>query len=278
MTTIDKYARIASLALTIMFFSITLTDATGEGNYRNDTNTLPNIFEGTFTEAGYKANIFVNPQVTGIYNNENGFKLDLTINSNGAGEAQNENGFKLDLTPQKSFPEPHDLKITMVITSKTIVGRGYDVTITVKISNQELSYETFHFTINANNTDINTQTITLTSRATTKVIFKWNTAGFTNGYYQIGAKAHPIPGEALTADNTLFDGVVKVVTPGDVNADGVVNMADISGVSAHWSGPPAGPLGYDPNFDVNCDGIINIQEVSIISAYWTGPPKGPLDP
>jgi hypothetical protein len=90
---------------------------------------------------------------------------------------------------------------------------------------------------------------------------------------------HTSPGEIDTVDNTYVDSKVVVVTPGDVNADGVVDILDAAGISAHWyPGPPIGPLGYDSNFDINGDGSIGIQDAAIISAYWTGPPKGPLAP
>jgi len=60
----------------------------------------------------------------------------------------------------------------------------------------------------------------------------------------------------------------EVPIMGDCNGDGMVNMRDISLVSAHWSGPPTGPLTYDPDSDINCDGVVNMIEVAIISADW----------
>jgi len=78
---------------------------------------------------------------------------------------------------------------------------------------------------------------------------------------------------------STHDVIILYAIPGDVNADGVVDIADVSLISAHWyPGPPVGPLGYDPNYDIDGDGAIDIIDVSIISAYWTGPPKGPLAP
>jgi len=55
---------------------------------------------------------------------------------------------------------------------------------------------------------------------------------------------------------------------GDVNFDGKVDIVDVSQVSAHWTGPPNGPLGYDANADLNNDGLIGIPEISIISVDW----------
>ena len=69
----------------------------------------------------------------------------------------------------------------------------------------------------------------------------------------------------------VVDYAFQVKTPpirGDVNMDGKVDIIDISVLSAHWSGPPEGPLGFDSIGDVNLDGSIDIIDVSIVSADW----------
>jgi len=62
--------------------------------------------------------------------------------------------------------------------------------------------------------------------------------------------------------------VEPVPIKGDCNFDGIVNMQDLSLISAHWSGPPAGPKTYNPDIDINCDGVINMMEVALVSADW----------
>ena len=178
----------------------------------------------------------------------------------------------------KPFGGSHDIGILQVICSKTIVGQGYTLTIQVTILSYGIYTETRNIKIYANSIIAAGQDATLPFRSCTTLTFTWTTTGFAKSDYNIKVYATPITGDDYTADNTLTDGVVKVVTPGDVNADGIVDILDVSGVSAHWSGPPEGPLGYNSNFDVNNDGNIDILEMSIISAYWTGPPKGPLAP
>jgi hypothetical protein len=49
--------------------------------------------------------------------------------------------------------------------------------------------------------------------------------------------------------------------PGDVNADEVVNIFDINGVSSNWGG--VGPGG-----DANGDGTVNIFDINLISSNW----------
>jgi len=55
---------------------------------------------------------------------------------------------------------------------------------------------------------------------------------------------------------------------GDVNADGIVNIKDAALISAHWSGPPEGPSGYDPEYDINYDGVTNLLDAATVSADW----------
>ncbi len=85
-------------------------------------------------------------------------------------------------------------------------------------------------------------------------------------------------GELVEIVHTTEDGFFRCPFP-DVNGDGIVNVVDAAGISAHWyPGPPIGPLGYDANYDIELDGVIGITDAAKVSAYWTGPPKGPLDP
>lgn len=82
---------------------------------------------------------------------------------------------------------------------------------------------------------------------------------------------------------------------GDANNDGNVDIVDIGVLSAHWSGPPTGSLGYNPMADLTggCggtsgglsgqvvgipDGRVDVVDVALINAYWDGPPIGPSHP
>jgi len=57
--------------------------------------------------------------------------------------------------------------------------------------------------------------------------------------------------------------------PGDANDDMIVNIIDVSVVSAHWyPGPPIGPLGYDAASDLNGDSNVDILDIALISSQW----------
>jgi len=237
-----------ALCLILFLIPFTITNASTEDNYKNDTNLLPGICESTHTEGNYKANIILNPDASSTYTNENNYKIDITINPNGIGGSLSEGNYKLDIIPQKSFPEQHGISTTNIITSKTIVGQAYTLTIKVTLTNQELNHETFHVTIYANTTAIHTQTITLPSKGTKIITFTWNTAGFAKTNYTISATATPIPGETYTLDNTRINGEVKVTIPCDANGDEKVNVFDLHDLGKAYDSRPT-----MPNWNSNCD-------------------------
>jgi len=171
----------------------------------------------------------------------------------------------------------HDIAVTNVTLSKTVVGQGYSMPINVTVANQGDFTETFNVTVYADQNatiigdeiTIATRNVTLTSRNSTIVTFTWDTTDMPYGDYTISAVATPVPGETDTTDNTFIDGTVLVTIPGDINGDGTVNILDAGLISAHWyPGPPIGPLGYNPVADINNDGSVNIVDAAIISANW----------
>jgi hypothetical protein len=263
-----------SLLLAFTLFSVTSSQVIAQDGYKNDTNPLPNIYESAHAEGGYKANIVINPLITGAYRIESGtggiFKLDLTIIQSGVGNALSENGFKLDLVPQKSFPELHNQKIEYIILQKTIVGQGMNVTIQVVVSNQEFTLETSKLGIyawNVTTINITEQNFALRSKAETTVSYKWTTTSIPYNYYRIDTYAFPLPGETFTNDNTLHNGRIMITIPGDVNGDRTVDVFDVLKIKYHRSGPPPGPGGYNTNVDVNDDGTIDVFDILIAKAY-----------
>jgi predicted secreted protein len=172
-----------------------------------------------------------------------------------------------------------NISVTDITLSKTIVGQGFNIRVNVTVQNLGMFSENFTNTLYANTTAVGTQKTRLASNASTTMAFTWNTSSFARGNFTITAYAEPMVGETTTVDNAQSGGIIIVTVPGDVNTDGIVDMLDVAGLSAHWyPGPPQGPLGFDPNCDINGDGLIDIIDAGIVSAYWTGPPKGPLAP
>jgi len=168
----------------------------------------------------------------------------------------------------------HDVAVTDVTTSKTgclpmpVVCEGYTMRVNATAENKGNFTETFNVTAYAVNVTgsyvIGEQQTTLNPAENTTLTFTWNTAGFAYGNYTVSAYAWPVPNETNTGDNTFVDGVVKVVFPGDLNDDGIVDYRDINRVSRMF-GKTLGDPEWDPNSDIVEDGIIDYRDINVPS-------------
>jgi parallel beta-helix repeat protein len=183
--------------------------------------------------------------------------------------------YVIDADNQDNYPlmnrwqTSHDVAITEVVTSKTIVSQGYTVSIDVTLMNQGDFTDNFNITVHANNTNIALQTnITLIPRSFTNITFTWNTTGFAKGNYTISANITQVSGETDATDNILTDGWVCVVVPCDLTGrisgvpDGRCDIRDIAYMCTKFLTTPASPK-WDPNCDINDDGVVDMRDISI---------------
>ena len=162
----------------------------------------------------------------------------------------------------------HDIAITGITTSKTVIGQTYSMSINVTVENQGDYTEAFNVTLAANTAVIETVTnITLASVTNTTITFSWNTTGWMKGNYTIGAYATIVPYEKETADNDFIYGIVTVTIPGDVNCDFTVDIYDIV-LLCYAYGSERGELRYDPNCDSEGDGDVDIYDVVIACGHY----------
>jgi len=161
----------------------------------------------------------------------------------------------------------HDVAITYVMPSKTVVGQGYNLNINVTVANQGDFAETFNVTAYVNTTEIGKQTITLTNGTFTSITFLWNTSGFVKGSYTISAYAWTVPYETDLTDNNCTDGTIKVTMPGDCYTDGKININDMVYVARAY-GTKIGQPKYNPNADINNDGKININDLIAVARNY----------
>jgi hypothetical protein len=160
-----------------------------------------------------------------------------------------------------AFGPVHDAAATAVTLSKTIVGKGYSISINVTVANQGSYAETFNVTIYANTTSINTFTnVSLLSGNSVTLTFTWNTTGFAKGNYTISAYAWPVQNETDLADNNCTDGWVMVTWQGDLTdkdhltppggvSDGKVDENDLWYFCAAFIDYYKIPSRLDPNCD-----------------------------
>ena len=160
-----------------------------------------------------------------------------------------------------------DIAVINVTTSKTVVGQGYNVSISVTVENQGDYTETFNQTVYANETIIETKEATLSSGNSTTITFTWGTTGFAKGNYTIWAYAWPIPGEIDTADNSLTGGWAVITILGDINGDFKVDIKDLVLVIKHYASYPGHPK-WNPNADVNSDGKVDIKDLVLVIKHF----------
>jgi len=93
--------------------------------------------------------------------------------------------------------------------------------------------------------------------------------------YTVWANASVVPGETDTADNELFDGLIKVKWPGDVNNDGHVTLPDLVPFAKSWDGDIVlWPSRYNYKCDFDMNGEIKLGDLVKLAKNWY---KGPLD-
>jgi len=200
------------------------------------------------------------------------------------GAHQNETGsdgigdtpYIIDLESEDSYPltkpypwASHDIGVTALTASKTVVGQGYDLSINGMLFNYGNETENFDVTVYTNATVLATLTsTTLTSRSSTTISFTWNTTGFAKGKYTTNAYAWPVPGETDAADNTKYSDVeVRVTIPGDVDGDFDVDIFDVVQITSRY-GKIVPPVPPDSNADIDGNGVINIFDVVICTGHY----------
>ena len=148
------------------------------------------------------------------------------------------------------------------VASKTAVGQGYGLAISVTTTTQGDLTETFNLTIYANTTEIGELTLTLSNGSSTTVTFVWNTNGFAYGNYTISAYALPTSGETNTTNNNLTGDAVTITIPGDVYGQGRVDMSDVVSICKAF-GSTVGQPNYNPNCDIDNTGKVDMSDVVI---------------
>jgi thermitase len=174
---------------------------------------------------------------------------------------------------------PRDVAIISVTSSATEVYEGQIVNITIVAKNEGNITETFDVAAYYGASVIGTQNVAnLTAGANVTLTFNWDTSSAKPSLisYMIKAIAASVPGEIDTADNTYFDGYVKVKMVGDVNGDGIIDIVDVviaaiifgSAAEDDPETPWDETRNWNPVMDLNEDGIIDIVDLVIIGVNF----------
>jgi hypothetical protein len=157
----------------------------------------------------------------------------------------------------------YEIAVTSVVSSKTIVGQGYSMNISVSVADLGSYLETFNVTAYANATTIATKVVTLASGNSSTITFTWNTKGFPYGNYTISANttlAYATPFLKAPAQ-------IEVTIPGDVDGNRVVNILDVIKITSIY-GMKQGNTKFNPNCDIDNDGKITILDVVTCTSHY----------
>lgn len=167
--------------------------------------------------------------------------------------------------------EIHDVAITNAVLSKTVVGRNFNVSISVAVANHGDFQEVFNVTVYANSSIITRfEKVTVPAGGTTTLTVVWNTTGFSYSNYTISAVADTVPDETDTADNLIGDRWIVVTIPGDINGDLMVKPYDLARlIAAFGSDPyPPNPRPWNPNADINGDDKVGPYDLAVLIAHY----------
>jgi hypothetical protein len=161
----------------------------------------------------------------------------------------------------------HDIAITAVTVSKTVIGQGYSLNVRATIANLGSYDEVYNVTVYANKTVIGSLTGYLPNGTSVETFYVCNTTGLEYGNYTLSAFAWPVSGETNTANNNFKGPTVCVSIPGDINGDGTVNILDgIINAKAFLSTP--GKPNWNPNADINGDNVVNMLDAIILANHF----------
>jgi parallel beta-helix repeat protein len=168
--------------------------------------------------------------------------------------------------------QTHDIAVTKVTAIKSIVGQGYKSLMEVTVENQADLAETFEITAYINSMMAQAKNVTVLGRASSTVQLTWNSYETPKGSYSITVHAYPVLGETDISDNTLTEGVVTVVMPGDISGpsgipDDKVDIRDLAAIAIIYGVNSTNPR-YNANCDINSDRKIDIKDLAIAAKNY----------
>ncbi len=211
------------------------------------------------------------PSWTFVPSVEGSYAAYLKVTDNLEVQATSNFGY---ITVNSIEPLIHDVALTDVNTSKngctpmpTVADDSF-VTVNVTVFNRGNFTETFEVTLYANLSVVGTQTVSgLSASAQTVLTYTWNVAGWAHGNYMISGYAVPVPEEADIVNNAYTGSDIRVVTPGDINGDGTVDIFDAILLAGAYNTFPGRP-NWSPNADINGSGMVDIFDAIILANHY----------
>jgi len=184
----------------------------------------------------------------------------------------------IDFYPLMNPWSPHDIAVTNVLTSKNVVGQGYNVELNVTIMDLGDFAEDFHVAFVVCDLVHGIEYVYASSEcfslpgSTNFVASEWNTSNYAYGNYTAKAMATVEPGETNAANNVCLGGWITVSIPGDITGkngtpDGLVDMRDVATIAAAFGSTPSS-ANWNSNWDINNDGRVDMKDIAIAAAHF----------
>jgi len=174
-----------------------------------------------------------------------------------------------------------NIAVTGITSSKTVMGQGYELNLTVASANLDSYEEEFNLTVYASlfvdsqNITLSfatSQNVTLLGENSTYVPFTLNTTDYPYGNYTISAYAWSIGGETNTTINNYTKGTIAVTIPGDIDGDFKVDLSDLVLLAnAYGTNPNFAPKGdhrWSPNADIDDNGVVGLSDLVILATHY----------
>jgi parallel beta-helix repeat protein len=165
-------------------------------------------------------------------------------------------------------PAYHDIALTNLTLSRTIVGQGYLLPINLTVTNPGNYLETFNITGYANETiGVELQNIALSSGNSATITSLWNTTDFAYGNYTLRACAWPVNGEANTQNNNCTGDQLTITILGDIDGNFKVQLQDLVLLAqAYGSKPP--DSNWNLYADIEGNGTVGLSDLVALAQHY----------
>jgi hypothetical protein len=174
------------------------------------------------------------------------------------------------------FTQYHDIAVTDLEPLKTVVGKGCRLPMNVTTRNLGNYNEAFglFFWANENRASADTDYcgFNLAPANSMTVTANWDTQYqyyLPYGNYTMTACISPVQWEANidNNNNNLTSITIYLGIPGDINADGIVELMDFYHASNAYLSRP-GKVNWNPNADINSDDVVEMMDFFIMSQHY----------
>jgi len=111
---------------------------------------------------------------------------------------------------------------------------------------------------------IHSENVTIPSGADFVYAYSWNTSNEIPGLHSVSVQALPVLDETDASDNTCIVNMVMIIAPSDLDANGEINIIDVSIVARAYGSTPQEP-NWNESADINKDGVINILDIALVA-------------